>query len=226
MMWNQRWNLYNAPSNHKPLSKFNMAATDATIIFQAHSVTLKYDLMFYLTQNWFLCMYSGILCHIKIWLYCTIPYSENLGMNNMLLLKSYQRFTADSPRWQPWWWRHLPMSDIMWSSRGKNCRMTFSDGKYFPLYLLSRACSWMTTEMVEVSNRVNFGSKPGRLTCPEKSRKHADPMIARPKGVRTPAGRAVSVTRELDLSLLCRIWLFGRHLVSLAKIAEVWPPFF
>ena len=42
----------------------------------------------------------------------------------------------------------------------------------------------------------------------------------------TPEGRAVSVTRELDLSLLCRIWLFGRHLVSLAKIAEVWPPFF
>ena len=41
----------------------------------------------------------------------------------------------------------------------------------------------------------------------------------------TPQGRAVSVTRELDLSLLCRIWLFGRHLVSLAKTAEVWPPF-
>ena len=38
-----------------------MAATDATLIFQAHSVTLKYDLMFYLTQNWFLCMYSGIV---------------------------------------------------------------------------------------------------------------------------------------------------------------------
>ena len=42
----------------------------------------------------------------------------------------------------------------------------------------------------------------------------------------TPEGRAVSVTRELDLSLLCRILLFGRHLVSLAKIAKVWPPFF
>ena len=42
----------------------------------------------------------------------------------------------------------------------------------------------------------------------------------------TPEGRAVSVTREWDLSLLCRIWLLGRHLVSLAKIAEVWPPFF
>ena len=38
-----------------------MAATDDTITFQAHSVTLKYDLMFYLTQNWFLCMYNGII---------------------------------------------------------------------------------------------------------------------------------------------------------------------
>ena len=38
-----------------------MAATDATLIFGAHSVTLKYDLMFYLTQNWLLCMYSGIV---------------------------------------------------------------------------------------------------------------------------------------------------------------------
>ena len=37
-----------------------MAATDTTTIFQAHTVTLIYDLMFYLTQNWFLCMYSGI----------------------------------------------------------------------------------------------------------------------------------------------------------------------
>ena len=42
----------------------------------------------------------------------------------MLLLKSYQRFTADSPRWRPCWWRHLPMSDIMWSSRGKNSLST------------------------------------------------------------------------------------------------------
>ena len=32
----------------------------------------------------------------------------------------------------------------------------------------------MATEMAEVSNRVNFGSKP---TCSEKSRKRADPMI-------------------------------------------------
>ena len=102
-----------------------MTATDATIIFQAHSVILKYDLMFYLTQNWFLCMYNGIV-YVMILKYGfivpfqIIPYSENLGKNNMLLLKSYQRFTADSPRWRPCWWRHLPMSDSMWSSRGKN----------------------------------------------------------------------------------------------------------
>ena len=31
----------------------------------------------------------------------------------MLQLKPYQMFTADSPRWRPCWWRHLPMSDIM-----------------------------------------------------------------------------------------------------------------
>ena len=30
----------------------------------------------------------------------------------------------------------------------------------------------------------------------------------------TPEGRAVSVTRELDLSLLYRIWLFGRVYIS------------
>ena len=52
------------------------------------------------------------------------------------------------------------------------------------------------------------------------------PMCSLWRHCSTPEGRAVSVTRELDLSLLCRIWLFGRHLVSLAKIAEVWPPFF
>ena len=56
-------------------------------------------------------------------------------------------------------------------------------------------------------------------------------MIARPKGVPPKTARPKDGlfrlwTRELDLSLLCRIWLFGRHLVSLAKIAEVWPPFF
>ena len=42
----------------------------------------------------------------------------------MLLLNSYQTFTADSPRWRPCWWCHLPMSDIMWSSRGKNIIIT------------------------------------------------------------------------------------------------------
>ena len=31
----------------------------------------------------------------------------------------------------------------------------------------SRACSWMATEIVEVSNRVNLGSKPRHLACPK-----------------------------------------------------------
>ena len=50
-----------------------------------------------------------------------------------------------------------------------DCKMTFTDGNYFRVYLLLYAWSWMTTEMAEASNRVNFGSKPGRLTCPEKT---------------------------------------------------------
>ena len=36
----------------------------------------------------------------------------------------------------------------------------------------------MATEMAEVSNRVNFGSWVGRLTCPEKSGQHEYPMIS------------------------------------------------
>ena len=36
----------------------------------------------------------------------------------------------------------------------------------------------MTTEMAEVSNRVNFGSWVGRLTCPEKSGQREYPMIS------------------------------------------------
>ena len=34
-------------------------------------------------------------------------------MNNMLLLKSYEAFTACLPRRRSCWWRHLPMSDII-----------------------------------------------------------------------------------------------------------------
>ena len=41
------------------------------IIFGANSVTLKYDPMFYFTQNWFLCMYAGIVYVIlNIFLLC------------------------------------------------------------------------------------------------------------------------------------------------------------
>ena len=57
--------------------------------------------------------------------------------------------------------------------------MTFTDDSYFWVYLLSHACSWMLTEMAEVSNWVSFGSKSGHLTYPEKSRQRADPMISR-----------------------------------------------
>ena len=70
-MSNQRWKLYNSPSSHKPLNKFNMAAADAIVIFGANSVTLKYDPMFYFTKNWFLCMYVGFVYVIfKYFLLC------------------------------------------------------------------------------------------------------------------------------------------------------------
>ena len=65
-------------------------------------------------------VYWYCLCYIKIWFYCTIPYWEYLEKNNVPLLKSYERFTAGSPRWRRCWWRHLPMSDNIFSSRGKN----------------------------------------------------------------------------------------------------------
>ena len=65
-------------------------------------------------------VYWYCLCYIKIWFYCTIPNWEYLEKNNVPLLKSYERFTAGSPRWRRCWWRHLPMSDNIFSSRGKN----------------------------------------------------------------------------------------------------------
>ena len=66
-----------------------------------------------------------VLCMSYIWLYCTISYSENLEKNNMLLLKSNQTFTADSPRWRPCWWRHLPMSDIQGCQPVRNFRILY-----------------------------------------------------------------------------------------------------
>ena len=71
-------------------------------------------------------VYWYCLCYIKIWFYCTIPYWEYLEKNNVPLLKSYERFTAGSPRWRRCWWRHLPMSDNIFSSRGKNIKTTSS----------------------------------------------------------------------------------------------------
>ena len=68
--------------------------------------------------------------------------------------------------------------------------MTFTDDNHFRVYLLSHACSWMATEMAEVSNRVNFGSKPGCLTCPEKSRQHIVCYLARVMPVPPPQSMA------------------------------------
>ena len=57
--------------------------------------------------------------------------------------------------------------------------MTFNDGNYLWVYLVPRACCWIATEIAELSNLVNFDSKPRHLTCSEKSRQRADPMISR-----------------------------------------------
>ena len=73
-----------------------MAAADAIVIFGANSVTLKYEPMFYFTQNWFLCMHVGFVYVISkyLFIYCVIPYSEYREKNNMVLLKSYKAVTA------------------------------------------------------------------------------------------------------------------------------------
>ena len=94
---------------------------------------------------------------VKFWLPKMVLHVLSVTME--LIYKSYQ----DAYKFQNW----------------SDCRMTSTNGNYFGVYLLSRACSWMVmaTEMAEVSNRVNFGSKPRHLTCLEKSRQHADPMI-------------------------------------------------
>ena len=79
-------------------------------------------------------VYWYCLCYIKIWFYCTIPYWEYLEKNNVPLLKSYERFTAGSPRWRRCWWRHLPMSDNIFSSRGKNMQLCNEQIRTQPLF--------------------------------------------------------------------------------------------
>ena len=66
----------------------------------------------------------------------------------------------------------------------------------------------MATEMAEVSNRVNFGSWVGRLTCPEKSGQREYPMISglvRKKryGIQCPENIGPAST-----------WLHYGHLIS------------
>ena len=77
----------------------------------------------------------------------------------------------------------------------------------------------MATEMAEVSNRVNFGSWVGRLTCPEKSGQREYPMISglvRKKryGIQCPENIGPASTWSLPafraklkkLPVLIRIW--------------------
>ena len=88
--------------------------------------------------------------------------------------------------------------------------MTFTNGNYFWVYLLWCACSWMALEMTEVSNWVNFGRKPGRLTSPEKSKQHADPMIRR---LVQKKGMEFSVRKIWDQPTcsLGRVWTVSHH---------------
>ena len=67
-----------------------------------------------------------------------------------------------------------------------------------------------------MSNRVNFGSKPRHLTCPEKSIQRADPMISglvRKKGTkfsvrkiwdRPPPVYGQPFTDDIDIKTLCK----------------------
>ena len=72
-----------------------MAAADAIVIFGANSVTLKYDPMFYFTQNWFLCMYVGFVYVILKYIFIVSSHIRNYReKNNMVLLKSYEAVTA------------------------------------------------------------------------------------------------------------------------------------
>ena len=79
----------------------------------------------------------------------------------------------------------------------------------------------MATEMAEVSNRVNFGSWVGRLTCPEKSGQREYPMISglvRKKryGIQCPenigpASTCWVLTQNHDAKLLARNRLIFFH---------------
>ena len=56
-----------------------MAAADAIVIFGANSVTLKYEPMFYVTQNWFLCMHVGFVYVILKYLFIVSSHIRNIG---------------------------------------------------------------------------------------------------------------------------------------------------
>ena len=101
-------------------------------------------------------VYWYCLCYIKICFYCTIPYWEYLEKNNVPLLKSYERFTAGSPRWRRCWWRHLPMSDNIFSSRGKN--------------LAGRGRGWATAMALRIGWAPSSGRGPTGLQARVRNR--------------------------------------------------------
>ena len=56
-----------------------MAEADAIVIFRAISATLKYEPMFYFTQNWFLYMYVGIVYVIPKYVFIVSFHIRNIG---------------------------------------------------------------------------------------------------------------------------------------------------
>ena len=104
--------------------------------------------------------------------------------------------------------------------------MTFIDGNDFRVYLLPRACSWMATEMAEVSNRVNFGISAGHLRFPEKSRQREYPMIlglvwikVQFKGPEIYKKKGALFQEESDLATIFMSSFLNLHTFHLTNIA-------
>ena len=119
IMWNQPQNLYNSQSNHIPLQNFQHGGgrRDRHFPSKFGDFEVWTNVLFYSKLvPIYVCWYC--ICYTKICFYYVIPYSEYRENNNMVLLKSYDM--RQSPRWRSRWWRHLPMSDNIWSSSGEN----------------------------------------------------------------------------------------------------------
>ena len=71
-----------------------MAAADAIVIFRANSATLKYEPMFYFTQNWFRYMYVSIVYVIPKYILLCHSIFRISGKQQHGSAKSYEAVTA------------------------------------------------------------------------------------------------------------------------------------